>query len=186
MSMEGVIAAAGFVRNERAEVRSEVNEAVLRAYRQHYVVVARLALLLVGDPHNAEVVAHEAFARLHLKWDRLEDKESVLPYLRATVVNLARSNNRRRRIVARHPQPVERPSAATEDAAIANVEGNRVIQALARLPERQRAAIVLRHYLRMTDDDIAITMGCSVGTVRTHLQRASAALSTSLGALDEP
>jgi RNA polymerase sigma-70 factor (sigma-E family) len=183
--MEGVIPAAGFVRNERAGIQSELNEEVLRAYRQHYVMVARLALLLVGEPQRAEEVAHDAFARLHMKWDRLEDKERVLPYLCTTVVNIARSNTRRQGIRGRRARPAGRlPGSA--DGGLTTAERERVVQALAKLPERQRTAIVLRHYLRMPDADLATTMGCSVGAARTHLQRGSSALSTSLGAVDEP
>ena len=181
MAMEGAIPAVGFTERETVVVRAEVNEGVVLAYQEHYVAVARLAFLLVGDRHHAEDLAHEAFARLHSKWDRLQDKDRALPYLRTTVVNLARSKGRRERTAAGHPPPIERPSRSAEEVAVAGLDRDAVLAALGRLPARQRAAIILRHYLRMTEGDIAETMGCSIGTVRTHLKRANAALTTALG-----
>jgi RNA polymerase sigma-70 factor (sigma-E family) len=181
MAMEGAIPAAGFTEHDTVMVRADVNAAVIQAYNEHYVAVARLAYLLVGDPHQAEDLAHEAFARLHTKWERLKDKDRTLPYLRTTVVNQARSVGRRERTAAKHPPPAERPNRSAEEAAVAGLDRDAVLAALAALPPRQRAAIVLRHYLRRTEGEIAETMGCSVGTVRTHLKRANAALTTSLG-----
>jgi len=180
MAMEGAIPAVGFSGGDDA-VRSEVNEGVVRAYTEHYVAVARLAYLLVGDRTQAEDLAHDAFARLHATWDRLKDKDRTLPYLRTTVVNQARSAARRERTAARHQPPVERPAGSAEEVAVARLDREAVLAALARLPSRQRAAIVLRHYLRMTEGEIAETMGCKVGTVRTHLKRANLALTSSLG-----
>jgi RNA polymerase sigma-70 factor (sigma-E family) len=181
MAMEGALPAVGFTERETMVVRAEVNAAVVRAYEEHYVTVARLAYLLVGDRHQAEDLAHEAFARLQAKWDGLKDKDRTLPYLRTTVVNLARSNGRRERTAAGHLPPIERPTGSAEDVAVAVLDRDAVVAALGRLPQRQRAAIVLRHYLRMTEGDIAETMHCSIGTVRTHLKRANAALSILLG-----
>src|SRR4051812_14226761 len=93
MAMEGALPAVGLSGGDEA-VRSEVNAAVVRAYTEHYVSVARLAYLLVGDRTQAEDLAHEAFARLHAKYDRLKDKDRALAYLRTTVVNQARSAGR--------------------------------------------------------------------------------------------
>ena len=58
-----------------------------------------------------------------------------------------------------------------------------VMAALAALSDRQRSAIVLRHWLRMTEGEIAEAMGCSVGSVRTHVARAYKALAIRLGGL---
>jgi RNA polymerase sigma-70 factor (sigma-E family) len=180
MAMEGALPTVGLSGGEEA-VRSEVNAAVVRAYTEHYVAVARLAYLLVGDRTQAEDLAHEAFARLHAKYDRLKDKDRTLAYLRTTVVNQARTAGRRDRTAARHQAPVERPAGSAEEVAVARIDRDVVLAALAELPPRQRAAIVLRHYLRMTEGEIAETMGCKVGTVRTHLKRANLALTSSLG-----
>jgi RNA polymerase sigma-70 factor (sigma-E family) len=181
MAMEGALPAVGYTERDSVTVRAQVNEGVVQAYQAHYVALARLAYLLVGDRHHAEDLTHEAFARLHVKWDKLEDKERALPYLRTTVVNLARSKGRRERTAASHPPPVERPASSAEEAAVADLDRDAVLVALRRLPTRQRAAVVLRYYLRMTEGDIAQTMDCSVGSVRTHLKRANATLVRTLG-----
>jgi RNA polymerase sigma factor (sigma-70 family) len=51
---------------------------------------------------------------------------------------------------------------------------------LARLPRRQRAALVLRYYEGLPDAEIAEVLGCAVGTVRAHISRALATLRTEL------
>jgi len=53
--------------------------------------------------------------------------------------------------------------------------------ALSTLPDRQRTAVVLRHWLRMTEGEIADAMGCSVGSVRTHIARGHQTLAQRLG-----
>jgi RNA polymerase sigma factor (sigma-70 family) len=166
--MEGIIPATGFARSERVAMRHEVDELVLRAYRVHYVEVARLALLLVGDPDLAEDLSHQAFTRLHLRWDHVKDEAQALPFLHAALVKLARARRRR-------PASAPRRSS-TQDPH------QRVVDALARLPERQRAAIVLRDYVHLSERDIAAAMGSRPRAVRAHLERANASLSTALGA----
>jgi RNA polymerase sigma factor (sigma-70 family) len=180
--MEGVIPAAGFARSQRAEVGYDVSESVVRAYREHYVEVARLALLLVGDPDRAEDLTDQAFARLHVRWDRVMDDDRALLFLRAAIVRLAMSKRRRRG----GARPHRRPKVATAQVTRADVSRgashDRMVEALTRLPPRQRTAIVLHDYLRLNDEQIASTMGCRRRAARAHLRRANTALSTALGA----
>jgi RNA polymerase sigma factor (sigma-70 family) len=181
--MEGVIPAAGFARSQRAEVGYDVSESVVRAYREHYVEVARLALLLVGDPDRAEDLTDQAFARLHVRWDRVMDDDRALPFLRIAIVKLTGSRRARRAAAAAHGRRSEAAAAqVTRDDAPCGVEHDRMVEALARLPRRQRTAIVLHDYVRLTDEEIASTMGCRVRAARAHLRRATTSLSTALGA----
>ena len=180
--MEGVIPATGFARSERVEMRSEVNESVVRAYREHYVDVARLALLLVHDADCAEDLTHQAFARLHVRWDRIKDADRTLAFLQTTLVKLARSKRARRAAPPRRRRRHRRTEVGAAEISQVSPHHEQVVEALARLPERQRVAIVLHDYVHLTDDEIASTMGCRVRAARAHLRRANAAMSTSLGA----
>jgi RNA polymerase sigma-70 factor (ECF subfamily) len=55
-----------------------------------------------------------------------------------------------------------------------------VWDAVVRLPARQRACVVLRYYADLTDEQVADTLGCSIGTVKSHLHRARRSLETML------
>ena len=106
-----------------------------------------------------------------------------MAYLRATVVNLGRSRHRRRLVAERKQQPrlVAVPSA--EDDAMGRVGRTAVLDAVAALPSRQRACVVMRHWLRMTEGEIATTLDVSIGSVRTHNKRGLQTLQRKLGDL---
>lgn len=78
-------------------------------YRRHYLHLTRLAAMVVGDRETAEDVVQDVFARMQRRWRRLSDPQRAERYLRAAVVNGARSVLRRRRVAARH-QP-DRPGS---------------------------------------------------------------------------
>lgn len=169
-------------------VTDSASEQLTSLYLQEHAGIARLAYLLCGDPHLADDLAHEAFANLYEHWDRVGDPTKRLAYLRASVVNLCNSVHRRRGVAARHAAAPARwmgdgVAASAEDAALDGAQRPAVMQALATLPARQRAAVVLRHWVRMTEGEIAATLGCSVGSVRTHLVRGHDALAARLGGL---
>jgi RNA polymerase sigma factor (sigma-70 family) len=180
--MEGVIPAAGFARSQRAMVGYDVSESVVRAYREHYVEVARLALLLVGDTGRAEELTDQAFARLHVRWERVMDDDRALPFLRAALVKLARSRRARRTPMPRRRRAKATATPVTRYDASCEAGHDRLVDALSHLPERQRTAIVLHDYVRLSDEEIASTMGCRVRAARSHRRRATTALSTALGA----
>ena len=157
--------------------------AVRALYEARYTELVRFATFLVGDAHVAEDVSQEAFARVYAAWDRLIEPDRAIAYLRATVVNLSRGRHRRRLVAERKPppHPVAVPSA--EDDAMGRVSRSAVLQAVAALPSRQRACVVMRHWLRMTEGEIASTLDVSVGSVRTHNKRGVEALQRTLGGL---
>lgn len=92
-------------------------------------------------------------------------------YLRKTIVNLVRSRHRSRAREAarldRHARLVA-PMSATDD--VEPVAGP-LWDAMSSLPDRQRAALVLRYWLDLSDSDIATTLGCRPSTVRSLLAR---------------
>jgi RNA polymerase sigma-70 factor (sigma-E family) len=154
----------------------DADEAVTALYGAHYRSLVRLAALLLRDVGAAEEVVQDAFVAMHGAWRRLRDPDRALSYLRQSVVNRSRSALRHRTVEARHqPRPMpDQPSA--EYGALAALEHQAVMDALRRLPARQREALVLRYYLDLSEAEIAATMQVSRGAVKSHTSRGMSAL----------
>ena len=176
--------------SSRAEVGSisVARTGIVELYQAEFRPMARLAYLLCGDTQQADDLTHDAFVRMYEHWDRVADPTRRVGYLRSIVVNLAHSAHRRKVTARRHEfLPVlvggGSTSPSTEDEAIWRSSRPDVVSALAALPDRQRTAVVLRHWWRMTESEIADTMGCSIGSVRTHVARGHQALALRLGGI---
>ncbi|MFI6513740.1 SigE family RNA polymerase sigma factor [Streptosporangium sp. NPDC050855] len=130
----------------------------------------RTAVLLTGDWHAAEDLVQSCLGKLYRVWHRLDTSSEPDAYLRRILVNTYRSwwRARWRREVPRADLP-DLPGSADvgEDRAMAEDIRN----ALARLPARQRTALVLRFFVDLPEVEVADLMGCSVGTVKTHTHR---------------
>lgn len=157
--------------------------AVRTLYEQRYAELVRFATFILGSVHAAEDASQEAFVRVYDAWDRLEDTEHAVAYLRATVVNLSRGRHRRRLVAERKQPPQLVPVSSAEDDAMGRVGRSAVLAAVSALPSRQRACVVMRHWLRMTEGEIATTLDLSIGSVRTHNRRGMEALQRALGDL---
>ena len=141
--------------------------AFAEVYERDYVTLVRLAHLLTGSNEVGEDVVQESFARVLDRWDQLDNPAA---YLRTTVVNRARSWHRRRAVEERFGRRI------AADDEIAAATGGELWDALATLPFRQRAALVLRFYEDRTTDEIATLLGCRPGTARSLISRGTAAL----------
>lgn len=129
----------------------------------------RLAFLLTGDRALAEDLVQDAFVRLVGRLRHLREPSAFWTYLRRTIVNLATSHFRHRRVERAY---LERVAAAPTAVANANDELDETMhRILLELPQRQRAAIVLRFYEDLTDVQTAAVLGCSPGTVRSLVSR---------------
>ena len=134
----------------------------------------RLAYLLTGDRELAEDIAQEAFVRVAGKWQDLRKPDAFRAYLRRAIVNLSRSHFRRQRIARRY---LERNAADVRPATLPDLERREVLRAaLQSLPHRQRAALVLRYYEDLSEQQTADVMGCSVGAVKSLVVRGTSAL----------
>jgi RNA polymerase sigma-70 factor (sigma-E family) len=159
------------------------DEAVTRLFAAQYRALVRLATLLLRDAGRAEEIAQDAFVGLHERWGRLRDPQKGVAYLRASVVNSARSELRHRGVVDRFlrrqapPPPVPGPEAGV----VAAFAGAEVLAIVATLPARQREALVLRYYLDLSEAQTAEVMGVSAGAVKSHTARALATLRTRMG-----
>lgn len=148
---------------------SEVGEVEFRdpfdvVYHREFRSMVRMATALVDSPEQAEEVVQDAFAALYLKYRLVNEP---VAYVRVSVLNGCRKVLRRRRLVRR--QPV----VATESGELGY---NHVLDAVRRLPTRQRNAITLRYELQLSDAEIAETLGMPLGTVKSTIHRALARL----------
>ncbi|MFF4258780.1 SigE family RNA polymerase sigma factor [Streptomyces sp. NPDC001663] len=144
-----------------------------------------LARLLVGgDRHRAEDLLQEALVKLWFVWPKVAD-EAPEAYVRKVLVRAAARSARRRWWGER---PVEKlPDLAdTGDVSAVVAERSRLEAALAQLPPRQRAAVVLRYYQDLPDRQVAEMLGCPVGTARSHASRGVARLRRILSDVIEP
>ncbi len=146
--------------------------------------LVRLAFGLTGDRWMAEDIAQTALARAYVAWRRVSRADDPDAYLRRILVNASNRRFRRRRVTE---QPGDPPETAVEGPADLVSERAALLAALRQLPSRQRAVVVLRYWEDLTDAQIAATLGCSSGTVRSQLARALAKLrmSPALGEGDE-
>jgi len=140
----------------------------------------RLAYLMLGDRPSAEDVVQDAFYGLYRNWDRLADHDRALAYVRSSVLNGCRSALRHQ-AVGRRLTTYQPPAASAEATALGHEERRQVMQAVRRLPARQREALVLRFYLDLPEAEIARVMGLRPSSVRSATHRALKALGLSLG-----
>jgi RNA polymerase sigma-70 factor (sigma-E family) len=163
------------------------DEALELLYAAHWRQLVRLAVLLVHDVGTAEEIVQDCFVSVHAKWNRLHDPDKALAYLRQSVVNRSRSHLRHLSVVRRHADREAPPSpvAGADHAAYDLVRRTAVLEALRRLPRRQREVLALRYYLDLSEAEIADMLGISRGAVKSHASRGAAALRADLGAVLE-
>ncbi len=140
----------------------------------------RLAYVLTGNAGEAEDVVAEAFARVYPHWMKGQVKEPNA-YVRRTVINVVNGRFRRLATRRRHDERVRlgEPSVAFGDDRI--MQRATLEAALAALPPRQRAAVVLRVIEDMSEAETARVLGVSVGTVKGYLSRGLERLRAELG-----
>jgi RNA polymerase sigma-70 factor (sigma-E family) len=132
--------------------------------------LVRLSYVLCGDRGKAEDATQEALTRLYLRWGRIDEP---LPYARRSVINATndqwrRSGRQEQRERHAAEQPPELP-ALLEDLV---VDRDLLVKALRRLPDGQRAVIVLRYWHQLSEPETAQVLGNSVGTVKSQAARA--------------
>jgi RNA polymerase sigma-70 factor (sigma-E family) len=154
---------------------------VIAQFHARHVDLVRLAALLLGDHAAAEDVVQDVFVKVWKARHRLAVDGVSAAYFHRAVVNACRSVHRRRGIARRFNGSRDaalwmEPEASAEDVALRTAQELAVLRALATLPLRQREALVLRYYQRMSEAEIAAVMGVSRGTVKSTAARGLAAL----------
>jgi RNA polymerase sigma-70 factor (ECF subfamily) len=146
-------------------------------YASEYRSLTTLARVLSGSSLHAEDIAQEAMLAAYRKWDTVRTLDIPGAWVRRACANLATSRIRRRTAEARavlrlrQLRPDESEPPLPDPVFWAEVR---------RLPRRQAQCIALFYLYQCSVHETAVTLGCSAGTVKTHLSRARATLAQRL------
>ncbi|WP_285595438.1 SigE family RNA polymerase sigma factor [Kineosporia sp. NBRC 101731] len=154
----------------------DAETAVEMLFDRHQLRMLRVATVLVGDPVAAEDVVQDAFLAVHAGWDRIRNKDEAVGYLHRSVVNGARSRLRRRSVVFRLAGLRQHDQISAEDAALRAQLPKPLMEAIGALPRREREAVLLRHYLDLSEKETADALGLRPGSVKAYASRGLAKL----------
>jgi RNA polymerase sigma-70 factor (sigma-E family) len=144
--------------------------------------LVRLGCALTGDRGLGEDLAQTALAKAYASWPRVARAGDPDAYVRKIVVNACRDGFRRRRVAEVLTGSL--PDVMTGDMASLD-QRPALFAALMKLPAGQRAIVVLRYWLDLTETETAAAVGCSVGNVKSQASRALAKLRMSVELTDE-
>ena len=133
--------------------------------------LCEFAYLLCGDWHAAEDAVQTALGKLFVAWRRLRERESIDAYVRRIIVRVI--IDQRRLLRYRRESSWAEPPDATPvaDATDATPQRLAVLAALAKVPPRQRAVLVLRFFEDQSVEETAEALRCSTGTVKSQTAR---------------
>ncbi|HEY0690714.1 MAG TPA: SigE family RNA polymerase sigma factor [Kribbella sp.] len=138
------------------------------------------AYLLCGDWHRAEDLVQQTFTKIYLVWRRIQRHEAMDNYTRQTLVRTFLSERRRgwfrHESVGSPPTDRAAPSADLADERLV------LLEALVKVPPRQRAVLVLRYWEDQSVEQTAALLDCSAGNVKSQAARG---LATLRGLLEE-
>ena len=145
-----------------------------------------IALLLTGrNRAEAEDLLQGVLERAYRRWRRICQAGDPEPYVRKMLVNAA--IDLRRRLRRRAEQPLDADAAQhVGDRAAEVADRDLLLRALAELPSGQRAVLVLRYFSDLTEVQVAATLGCSVGSVKSQAARGLARLRAIAGSPGDP
>jgi RNA polymerase sigma-70 factor (sigma-E family) len=175
-------------------MRAQLDEEFRDFMHGRWPAMVRLAYALTGDQGHAEDVAQTAFARAYASWPKVRRTGNPDAYVRRIVINENLNRFRKHRVAERLtgtlPDSVagalsgSLAAAGAVDATRQYDDRSALMAALQRLGPRQRAVIVLRYWMDLTEAEIAAALGCSVGTVKSQAARALATLRQSAELVD--
>lgn len=150
-------------------MRNQDDEEVTAFVRARYGRLLREAFLLCGDAGRAEDLVQTTLAKTVAVWSRLQWSEGIDNYVQRALINTYLSARRRR---AWWERPFGRlVEGQARDEYVGVEQRDWLRRALDALPARQRAAVVLRFYVDLSEQDAARALGCSVGTVKSLSSR---------------
>ena len=133
----------------------------------------RLAYLLTSDAHRADDLVQQTITTLYVKWRRAKAADNLDAYVRTMLVRTFVDEKRlawaRVRLFREMPEPPPFEDGGSEDRQL-------VRAALRHVPRRQQAVLVLRFYFDQSVEEVAATLGCSAGTVKSQTSRGLATL----------
>lgn len=142
------------------------------------LTLKRLAVLLCQDRHRADDLVQAAITKLYVHWPKARAASDIDAYARTTVIReflYERRTSWARRVTLSEQLP-DRPLTGHDPDAAIDMQA-----ALAALPPRQHATLVLRFYCDLSVEQAALALGCSAGTVKSQTAKALASLRRSLG-----
>lgn len=146
--------------------------------------VYNIALRITQDGDAANDCAQDAFIRAYRALHQYDPSLPFGPWLYRIATNASLNHVQRWRAhettVEELPDPAEPEETGPEQLAVRREEVAEVVGAMAELPPAYRAALTLRHLQQLSYQEVADTLGLPMGTVKTHLHRARAALKTKL------
>lgn len=146
-----------------------------RFVREQTGSLYRTAYLLTGNRHAAEELLQDTLTHLYPKWAVVAAAERPVAYVRRALAN--RFVSGRRAPAARGESMWEVPDTWDGSDLSETVAVSRTVwQLLGDLPERQRAAVVLRYFHDLSDTDVAEVLGCRPVSVRSLVSRGIAAM----------
>jgi RNA polymerase sigma-70 factor (ECF subfamily) len=138
-------------------------------YRTERASILAVAAALVGDWGVAEDVTQESFAQAYLQWKSVRNLDRPGAWVRRVAINKAISRLRRRNVETRVLTRVGLGAEFSTDAPVADAE---LWEAVRGLPRRQAQVVALTYIMDLTMVEVADVLGCSEGSVKTHLHRA--------------
>lgn len=154
------------------------DEAEFRQYMAaRWPALLRTAYLLTGDRHHAEDLAQTALEKAAAVWGKVRSADSPDAYVRRILVNTHLSRFRKRRVV--EVLGSADAELSSTDSAQQIAQRDELLKALATLPKRQCAVVVLRYWEDLSEAQTAAILGCSVGTVRSQAHKALSKLRVS-------
>lgn len=145
------------------------------AFDDLFVRAFRVARRILGDAATAEDVAAEALARAFAHWRKIGDQPWREGWVVRVATNLALDVGRGRNRMT--DAEILDEGREDDDVAVRLA----LVDAMARLPKRQREVVALRHLAGLSEAETAAALKVSTGSVKTHLHRGLAALRTRLG-----
>ncbi|WP_377272323.1 SigE family RNA polymerase sigma factor [Peterkaempfera sp. SMS 1(5)a] len=147
------------------------------AARQRHLY--RTAHLLCGDAHRAQDLTQTTLAKLFQHWRRVSRADNLDAYAR-TVLTRTYLSEQRRRVLARRAGLLRGDPGPRDDSDLRLT----LLDALAELPPRARAMVVLRYWEDLSVETVAELLRCSTGTVKSQCSRALVRLRDRLGAAE--
>jgi RNA polymerase sigma-70 factor (ECF subfamily) len=158
----------------RAFAEERNQDALDALVARHWERAFRLALRVVRDPHIAEDVAQETFVRVAGQAARFERDRAFAPWLYAIAINTARTALRSRKRRERHEAMAGAAIAERRSAAEAEADASphaTIDAQLAGLPDELRTPLLLRYGEELSLDEVALALGCPVGTASSRIRR---------------
>jgi RNA polymerase sigma-70 factor (sigma-E family) len=138
-----------------------------------YAELLRTAYLLTGSQHAAEDLLQTVLCKAMRRWSRIDEP---MAYLRRAMVNQSASRWRRAGRLAEYLTAAVPDRPAPGDSASTIADRDELMAALATLPPRMRAVLVLRYWEDLSEQDTAAVLGCSAGSVKSQASRGLARL----------